>query len=352
MKVFLFGVAALIITAIIAYGQDQKQGPQYQKQESGVPVLTGFVGVGSEFEPGQQQVLPAIAPILLVPIGDHVLLESEAEFEGNYTHMTDQDWSHKWDKGIEYAQIDWFANKYMTVVGGRFLTPFGIFNERLHSGWIRNLQTAPFITALEMTDSNGGMVRGGIPVNNDLNINYSGYYSAFSSVDWLKSDRAAGGRVGFFFPRARVEIGGTFQRKLGDGARNLQGVDFTWQLKPIPLDIRGEFVRDPLIGKGYWVEGAYRMRRIPVAKAFMRKSQIEARWEQFFVSPLMGTMDTGDMEIPGNDAQRVFVGWSYWIRPDVRANFAYGREFNQVEHDHNVWTVGLTYRFAFPLGGK
>src|SRR5262245_46347660 len=78
------------------------QGPQYQKQESGVPVLTGFVGLGSEFEPGQQQVLPAISPILLVPIGSRILFESEAEFEGTYTHMTGQPWDHTWDKGIEY----------------------------------------------------------------------------------------------------------------------------------------------------------------------------------------------------------------------------------------------------------
>jgi len=326
------------------------QGPQYQKQESGVPVLTGFVGLGSEFEPGQQQVLPAISPILLVPIGSRILFESEAEFEGTYTHMTGQPWDHTWDKGIEYVQADVFVNKYLTLVGGRFLTPFGTFNERLHSGWIRNIQTAPFITALEMTDSNGGQARGAVSINRNLNINYAAYFSASSDTDWFVSDRAAGGRVGLFFPTARFEVGGSYQRKLGgDTRRNLVGVDWTWQLKPIPLDIRGEFARDPLIGKGYWVEGAYRMRRMPFAKAFMKKSQAGVRMEQFFVSPLMGTMDTGDMEIPSSDAKRVFAGWSYWIRPDVRANFAYGREFNRDEGDHNVWTVGLTYRFAFPL---
>ena len=346
MKILSIAAAFLLITTF-AYGQSQ--GPQYQKQESGVPVLTGFVGFGSEFEPGQQTLEPTISPILLIPIGDHFLFETEGEFEGNYSHMTGQPWDHSWDKGIEYIQGDIFVNKYLTLVGGRFLTPFGTFNERLHPGWIRNFQLAPFVTAFEMTDSNGGQARGAVAVNSNLNINYAGYFSASSDTDWFVSDRATGGRVGLFFPKARFEVGGSFQRKLGDARRNLVGVDWTLQLKPIPLDIRGEFARDPLVGKGYWIEGAYRMRKVPFAKAFMKKSQSEIRFEQFVVSPMMGAVDMGGMDIPSNNAQRVLTGWSYWIRPDVRANVAYGREFNSVDGDHNVWTVGLTYRFAVPL---
>jgi hypothetical protein len=351
IKVLLLSVFITLLMIAVATGQNQGPGPQYQKPESGVPVLTGFVGFGSTFEPGQQQLTPTLSPIILLPIGDHILIESEGEFEGNYTHMNGQPWDHAWDKGIEYVQGDIFVNKYLTLVGGRFLTPFGTFNERLHPGWIRNFQTAPFITAFEMTDSNGGQARGAVAVNADLNINYAGYFSASSDTDWFVSDRAAGGRVGLFFPRARVEVGASYQRKLGVDARNVAGFDWTWQLKSIPLDIRGEFARDPLIGKGYWIEGAYRMRKVPFAKSFMRKSQAELRMEQFFVSPLMGTMDMGGMEIPTSNAQRVFAGWSYWIRPDVRANVAFGREFNAMDGDHNVATVGVTYRFAFPLWG-
>src|SRR6516165_12732640 len=123
MKTFLLGVTAIFIFIALAYGQDQKQGPQYQKQESGVPVLTGFVGFGSEFVPGQQTLEPTISPILLIPIGDHFLFETEGEFEGSYDHMTGQPWDHHWDKGIEYIQGNIFVNKYLTLVGGRFLTP-------------------------------------------------------------------------------------------------------------------------------------------------------------------------------------------------------------------------------------
>ncbi len=350
LSALLFGTLVLLTASVAG----QAGGPQYQKQESSAPVLTGFVGFGSSFEPGQQQLLPTFAPILLVPLGDRILIEAEPEFEGTYNHRSGQPWSHTWEKGIEYAQADVFVNRYVTLVGGRFLTPFGIYNERLHSGWIRNLQTAPFITAFEASDSNGGMVRGAIPLNGTMNVNYSGFYSVSSDTAWFLSDRAAGGRVGFFLPRARLEVGASFQRKLGDERRNLQAADFTWQLKPIPLDVRGEFARDPVIGKGYWIEGAYRMGKVPFLKAFMKKSQAEVRMEQFWVSPLLASAtDTEEIETPTSDAKRVFAGWSYWIRPDIRTNFAYGREFNSTDGNRNLWTMGLTYRFAFPLtGGK
>ena len=338
----------VLLMAAAAYAQ----APTYTKPESGTPILTGFVGTAADFQPGQQQVLPTISPIVLIPFGKRWLIESEAEFEGTYTHQTGQPWDHEWGKGVEYAQIDFIANKYLTVVGGRFLTPFGIFNERLHPGWIRNFPTAPMITDLEMTDSNGGMVRGAIPVGTALNVNYAAFFSASTNNSWVGATRAAGGRVGFFFARARLEIGTSFQRKLQDDHVNSYGVDFIWQSTKVPLDIRGEIARNRFTGSGYWIEGAYRMRRVPFWRPFMRKSQAELRFEQYFTPTDMPTSGVGaDMgNLPDVNTQRFFAGWSYWVRPDIRANVSYGRQFNS-EGDHNIWTVGLTYRFAFPLSG-
>jgi len=338
----------VLLTAFTAIAQD---GPQFKQPEGGVPVLTGFVGLGNDFQSGQQQVSPTFAPIVLVPFGDKWLVESELEIEGNYTHMTNQPWDNQWDKGVEYAQVDYLANRYVTVVGGRFLTPFGIFNERLHSGWIRNVQTAPYITAMEMSDGTGGMLRGGVPVGNFLKINYAASFSASVNNSWVGSTRAAGERIGFFFPKARLELGTSFQRQLQDEHVNTFGADAIWQSNRLPLDVRAEYARNSIVGSGYWVEGAYHMREAHFWKPFMRKSQAEIRFEQFFL-PSAATMggSPSDMELPGSNAKRVFAGWSYWIRPEVRTNFAYGREFID-SGDHNVWTVGLTYRFAFPLMG-
>ena len=345
IKRFGFFSAVLLLAVLSASAQN---GPQYP--EGGVPVLTGFVGLGTDFQPGQQQLLPVISPVVLVPFGEKWLVESELEFEGTYTHVSNQPWDHEWEKGVEYAQIDYLANRYVTVVAGRFLTPFGIFNERLHSGWIRNIQTTPYITMMEMTDSTGGMLRGAIPVGNVVNINYAGFFSAAVNNSWVGSTRAAGERVGFFFPKARFEIGTSIQRQLQDEHINTYGADITWQSNRVPLDVRGEYARNRTLGSGYWLEGAYRMRKVPFWKPLMQKSQAEVRFEQFFAPSEMSA--SSEMELPDSNAKRIFAGWSYWIRPDVRANFAYGREFID-SGDHNVWTVGLTYRFAFPLmGGK
>jgi len=62
--------AVLLLVVLAASAQN---GPQYKQPEGGVPVLTGFVGLGTDFQPGQQQVLPAIAPIVLMLIWKHSL---------------------------------------------------------------------------------------------------------------------------------------------------------------------------------------------------------------------------------------------------------------------------------------
>ncbi len=341
-------LSVLFVVVLLAlFSANAQDGPQYKQPEGGVPVLTGFVGLGTDFQPDQQRILPTIAPIVLIPVGEKWLVESELELEGTYTHPSGQPWDHEWEKGVEYAQIDYLANRYLTVVGGRFLTPFGIFNERLHSGWIRNIQTAPYITGLEMTDSTGGMLRGAIPVGGALNVNYAGFFSASVNNSWVGSTRAGGGRIGLFFNKARLEIGVSIQRQLQDEHINTYGADLTWQSNRMPFDVRCEYAKNKSLGSGYWLEGAYRMRKVPFLKAFMQKSQAEVRFEQFFAP---ATMPDGDMGLPESDAKRIFAGWSYWVRPDVRANFAYGREFIS-DGDHNVWTLGLTYRFAFPLRG-
>ena len=347
MKYFSFLATVVLLLTISVAAQD---GPQYKQPEGGAALLTGFVGFGTSFQSGQQQLSPTISPIVLVPFGQKWLVESELEVEGDYTHMTNQPWDHQWAKGFEYAQVDYLANRYVTVVGGRFLTPFGIYNERLHPGWIRNFQTAPYVTGIEMTDSNGGMLRGSVPVRNFVTINYATFFSTAVNNSWEGSTRAAGERVGFFFPAARLEVGTSFQRQLQDEHVNTFGADAIWQLSKVPLDVRFEYARNRVVGSGYWVEGAYRMSKAHVLKSVMEKSQAEIRFEQFFLPSAMTS--SGGMDLPESNAKRVLAGWSYWVRPDVRANFSYGREFID-SGDHNVWTVGLTYRFAFPLlGGR
>lgn len=327
--------------------------------ESGVPILTGYTGVVTNFVPGAQDVGPTFNPIFLVPLGSKFLVEAEGEFNADLHHENDI-WHREYEKNLEYLQLNYFASRYLTVVGGRYLNPFGIFGERLHPMWIKNLQDTPLIFGLVPEAGNGGMLRGGIQVANNVNFTYSGYFSATSTNPHMGATRLAGYRVALFFPNERLEVGTSFQRILEGEHYNNAGMDFTWQAKPIPLEIRGEYAHSKENGSGYWVESAYRLRQI--RNKFFRRSQAVFRVEQFFapkrVEGGMGEEAASDEggamagmgEGPTVNTQRFMAGWNYYFNDAVKFSFAYGRSFT-AERDNNIFTLGIAYRFLIPLAG-
>jgi len=327
---------------------------QYKPPPSPAPVLTGAVGAGGTTTLGDRSVSPELAPIFLVPFGNRFLIETEVELEGEFESEPGAGWERKWEKAVEYAQLDWFASRYATVVAGRFLTPFGIYNERLHSLWIRNLPNQPLIAAMSLTSANGAMVRGGVPVGRKLIVSYSVFGSSASDRTGFRAEKATGGRGSVFLPFARLEIGSSFMRTLGDERVNQYGVDLTWQANAWPLDVRAEAVRNADRGSGYWTEAAYRLRRLPFARRIMRASQVVFRAEQFFV-PTLDALEGGEAEthgaLPDEDTRRFTAGWNYWISPDVRASVSFGRTLND-DGNRNTWSFGLTYRFAAPLARR
>ena len=351
--------AALMVATAFGLSNPSRAMAQVQlaPQDSPVPVITGFTGIAGSSESGRRSVAPAIAPILLVPMGERFLFEGEFELEGAYQSRSGASWTKEWEKAVEYAQIDWFVNRSLTVVGGRFLTPFGIYNERLHSGWIRNLPDQPIVAAMELASSTGAMARGGVPIGERVNLSYIAFASAPSERTGFEAAKATGGRSSIFFPFARLEVGGSFQRQFEDnGSRDDQyGLDMTWQANAVPLDVRAEYVRNAERGSGYWAEGAYRLRRVPFARALMRNSQVVFRAEQFFVP---GGVEMAEPEIedaeaeeghggglPDEDTRRFTAGWNYWLTPALRASVSFARSLN-TDASRNTWSFGLTYRFA------
>lgn len=210
------------------------------------------------------------SPIFHFQYRDLVMLEAELEISTADNGET--------DVGLEYLTIDWFVNDYMTLVGGKFLSPVGQFRQNLHPSWINKLPSAPpgfgHDGAAPVSET-GLQLRGGFPLAG-IRTNYAVYVgngpelvAEFEDGEYelegieaegFGSDRDGekvyGGRFGIL-PFADLEIG--FSASTGkatvtsvedgddgllsnEGARDydVKGADFNWLLGS--FNLRGEYV--------------------------------------------------------------------------------------------------------------
>lgn len=342
LRALLWPAALLLLLAPGAYAQapsDEDVKP--------VPLLTGSAGFITNFTGGQPDLHPIGTPLVLVPIGHRWVFETRATFENDLVEVPGRSGFHggPLQKEVEYAQLDFLATSYATITVGRFLTPFGIFNERLYPVWIRNLQSDPLILPIGIGPSNastGGMIRGGFKARPQLNINYAVYFSALSTASPVDSDRFAGVRTGIFMPTARLEVGGSFQHLLEQERSNLFGFHAIWQPAPLPLDIRAEYANSKR-GSGYWIEPAYRLSQLRFLQNEMRRMQLVARYQQFFTGDLISDA------LPPINTKECEFGLNYYFIDGLKASGNYGRQFSG-RGNLNIWTMAFTYRFVVPLG--
>jgi len=314
-----------------------------------IPILTGNFGAFSFVTGGHNVIDTQINPVLLVPLGEHWLVESRAEFEGEFERPPGGGpYGGPVDKHVDYAQVDYIANRYLTVTAGRFLTPFGIFNERLYPVWIRFLQPDPLTLPIRTAPSDGAMFRGGFAVSGRASLNYALYVSATSiGIESVDSERHVGGRMGFFFPGPRLEVGGSWQRTLQDDRKNAFGFHMGWQPEKLPLSVRAEYARS-FEGSGYWVESAYRLSRVPFWRKAMRRTEVVGRAQQFFVGAI-GADAEDALGLPSDNTREADFGVNYFLRDGMKGIFSYGRQFSSAGN-FNQWSFGLAYRFLIPLG--
>lgn len=347
-----------LLFSIGMYGQDEGANPapnqgQTPEQEYGlrpVPVLTGSTAYFTRVTAGQIQDAPAMSPLLLVPMGDNWLIEAKGSLADTFAKNAQSDYAGTVSYGLVYAQAN-YVTKYVTVTAGRFTTPFGIYGERLAPNWIRALQVTPNISPVISGAAMGGMLRGGIPADTEkVNLNYSFYFSTNNTNHILATDRSTGGRIGFFLPGPRLELGASFQQVLQADRPHSAGVHFVWQPGRVPLSLRSEYVRQSgTKGSGYWIEGVYRLSQIPN----MKRVELAARAQQFFAAPNLSAATIKKLGALGKDTNQADGGINYYFNSDVRASASYGRQFI-LGKNANLWTIGVTYRFvmsAWPGGG-
>lgn len=151
----LLGPAALLV--LLAPGAYAQAPPDEDVKP--VPLLTGSAGFITSFTGGQPDLHPIGTPLVPVPIGQRWLFEARATFENDLVEVPDRSGLHGGpvQKEVEYAQLNFMATSYATVTVRRFLTPFGIFNERLYPVWIRNLQSDPLILPIGIGPINASL---------------------------------------------------------------------------------------------------------------------------------------------------------------------------------------------------
>jgi hypothetical protein len=310
------------------------------------PLISGGAGFISTTDGGRTFLQPVIAPVAAVPVGERLLIESRADLRGFIARKNGNGpYEGDFNATLEYLQADYMAARWLTLSAGRYLTPFGIFNERLSAIWIRNFQDAPLIFPLGTRtsgSSDGAMARGVVHSAPAWRLTYTAYYSAASNVEQFVSGRTAGGQASILVPNSRFEVGASYQRFLQDRHLNSEGVHMVWQPWRVPVDTRAEFAHSPS-GYGYWAELAYRVLSRDNS-TWVDRFQPVFRMQQFVRKEAI----SGD-SLPAVNTQRADFGLNYYLPHEIRLSASYSRQFAGTG-DRNVWNLAATYRFLLPLG--
>jgi hypothetical protein len=311
-----------------------------------VPLVSGGIGILPSRDNGITSFQPVVSPLVAAPIGQHLLAEGRFYFEEFYVQNNNTGpYVGSFIKDTDYLQLDAMVAPKLTFVVGRFLTPFGIYNERVTALWLLNFQDAPLIFGLgtRTTGSgDGAMVRGVLLSNAAVQVNYLGYFSVRSNVGQFQAARVAGDRIDFFFPGKRLELGTSYARFLQDTRYNSVGAHLSWLPWRSPFQVRSEYAHGPH-AQGYWIESSYRLSQWRGPDSLAGRVEPLFRMQQTFrESP-----GAGD-GLPSAATKQADFGLDYHLPHEVRFNTSYSRKFSTTGNA-NLWDVSLTYRFLFPV---
>ncbi len=112
------------------------------------PLISGGIAFLSNTNKGQTSFDPTFMPVAVVPIAHRFVFETRGSFLESINPRTGKSDQTRLARNVAYLQMDYIAGPHLTIVGGKFLTPFGTYNERLSPIWIGNFQDGPLIVAI------------------------------------------------------------------------------------------------------------------------------------------------------------------------------------------------------------
>src|SRR5271167_1058087 len=251
------------------------------------PLLSGGVGFLTNTNTGNTTYTPIIEPLVALPIGQHILVESRAALLETWApsgNSAQPGYDHSHFIGLTYLQGDYIASPHVTVVGGSFLLPWQTYNERLSPIWIGNFQDGPIPSNIGLMGTGlgvGGQVRGSAISRRKYSLAYAAYFSALSTNSQFSSERSAGGRTSLYLPEKRLEVGFSYSRLLQGTHENFFGTYAWWEPKNTAFRLRSEFNRGQH-AQGYWVEFDYRTQAFGGLNSFIGRFEPLFRMQQTF----------------------------------------------------------------------
>ena len=328
-------LAALLPLTRLAVGQEQR---------TLVPAISGAVAFLSSTNRGPTSFTPAFMPTAIVPLSHYFLFETRGYFVEPITpRLGGKSDQTRLVKQAYFLTLDFFANSHMTVMGGKFLTPFASYNERLTPLWISNYGDAPQTLPIGNlgTQGVGGELRGSLFSNDKVAVDYTTFMSANVTGTQFKSQRATGGRLNFYFPQPGLEIGTSFDHPFQGAHPNAAALHVWWTPHNAPVTMRSEYSHGTH-SQGYWIETAYRLSNINGPDSAIGRLMPVFRMQQTF----RHSPDSTD-GMPGADLKRADFGLDYFFPKGWRINTSYSRQFSTIGNG-NIWKTGLIYFFTIP----
>jgi hypothetical protein len=295
-------------------------------------------------------------PIFLWKLSDKLFVEAEPEFETGGGSL---------DIGLEYANMVYIVNPYLTLHGGRFLPKFGAYRGRMGEAFINRFSTDPVgfgdggIGAMNEVGigAQGGFGTGSAKINYELYVSNGPQiltdpdnagqfeYEAYAANS---SAKAVGGRLGILpFSNSSLELGFSYQNKTHTGEKgsiyenvgvNMQAIDLNYwgHLKAIKSDVRviGEWKHQKVDNTDYYTADStkYTFNNSPSAyyvaatirpshlTNFVRNLELAARYSEF----------KRPAEAPwgGNDTNQFAISLDYWLKWNTVVKFTYQTEKN------------------------
>lgn len=356
-------VGALVLTLVP--GRDVRaQGGGERIVPTNHFVMSGYGTVGYQYQTQGENAnafTTTVNPILLFQFQDRVLFEAELEFELS-EGVT--------ETGLEYGQIDFIANDHLTLVGGKFLLPFGVFGERLHPTWINLFPTMPPIMGHGMSPfgetivpilSDVGLMARGVTTAGRWNLALNAYVTQGPGIEGdapvvpdtvpeihfpassgdNNTGKMIGGRVDIALPPwAELNLSSFTATYDPQGNLNYTGWNVAGEVHAKPFELRAEYVQTrqefetstgtaTVVRPGIYAQAAYRY----------GVWQPVLRWSRAFDQ-------TQDGQIVEEAQSQVALGLDWWFSPSiaVMAGYELNRESGP-KVDNDRFVVHFSYGF-------